>query len=381
MKELQYAPDPQNEDNAEDSDCIKIEARPGKMAPTPEVYCLALGTPERSEYDDSIKDEDEEKSIDSDADPAYSPSRNQSTRRISTSSRYPARSPTLARTHFLKPMEGNKVLKSSQRPNSAAKTKSKALSKKRSGSKNSDGRPFICSFSHYGCESRFSSKNEWKRHVSSQHLQLGFYRCDTGLCCPSASNGNRSYNDFNRKDLFTQHHRRMHTPWSPANKPLSKKVSDDFEEGLEAVRQRCWQERRQAPKKSKCIFCAHSFVGETAWEERMEHIGKHFERADREKKRLGRGEEDLDLRDWAVREGIVVDCGEGGFWLDGSKGISVSHGGGGGAAAAAAAAGVGVARENRKAVMPDMTRGTSNGLQSTGVEGDDDDDDAVGDDE
>jgi hypothetical protein len=282
-------------------------------------------------------------------------------------------------------MQGNnKVIKSSQRPNNSAKTKTKALSKKRSGSKSSDGRPFICSFSHYGCDSRFSSKNEWKRHVSSQHLQLGFYRCDTGLCCPSASNNHRSYNDFNRKDLFTQHHRRMHTPWSPANKPLSKKVHDDFEEGLEAVRQRCWQERRQAPKKSTCIFCALGFVGENAWEERMEHIGKHFERADREKKRLGRGDEDLELRAWALKEGIVIDCGEKGFLLDGLKGGGVGSGGGGGAAAATTAAtvGAGLVRGNRKAMVPAMTRGASSEIQLAAVDGDDDaDDDAAGDDE
>ena len=113
----------------------------------------------------------------------------------------------------------------------------------------------------------------------------------------------------------------------------------------------------------------------------MEHIGKHFERADREKKGLGGGDEDLELRAWAVREGIVVDCGEGGFWLDGLKGASVGSGGGG-AAAAAAAVGAGLARGNRKAVVPDMRRRASNGRQPTGVDGDDDDDDdAVGDDE
>lgn len=51
--------------------------------------------------------------------------------------------------------------------------------------KNGDNtRPFICSFSHYGYESRFCSKNEWKRHESSQRLPLGFYRCDMQPCNP-----------------------------------------------------------------------------------------------------------------------------------------------------------------------------------------------------
>ncbi|KAL8902544.1 MAG: hypothetical protein Q9207_004600, partial [Kuettlingeria erythrocarpa] len=45
-------------------------------------------------------------------------------------------------------------------------------------------RPFTCSFRRYGCKSRFGSKNEWKRHVSSQHLCPGIYRCDIGVCVP-----------------------------------------------------------------------------------------------------------------------------------------------------------------------------------------------------
>jgi hypothetical protein len=127
---------------------------------------------------------------------------------------------------------------------------------------------------------------------------------------------NRSYNDFNRKDLFTQHHRRMHTPWTPANKPPSKKANEEFEEGLEEVRLRCWRETRKAPTSSQCIFCPKRFEGATAWDDRMEHVGKHFER--NEKEREGRdGGEDVELREWALREGIVLDCGNRGFWLDG----------------------------------------------------------------
>lgn len=55
----------------------------------------------------------------------------------------------------------------------------------------------------------------------------------------------------------------------------------------------------------------------------MEHIGKHFERAEREKNKLGKGEEDPELRTWALKQGIVVDCGDRGFWLDGLQGSQV----------------------------------------------------------
>lgn len=324
MKELQYTPDPEHDDTQGDSGCIKVETRPEQMAPTPESCSPATETSSRSDYDDSMKDEEDEKGVDSDIDPEYSPVKSRSARRFSSSSKHPTRSPTISRKSFMQPTtDNNRVLKSSQRSTISTKSKTKNASRRRSNNKNGDSRPFICSFSHYGCESRFSSKNEWKRHVSSQHLQLGFYRCDTDLCHPPnpfPNGGTRTYNDFNRKDLFTQHHRRMHVPWTPANKPPSKQAHDDFEESLEAVRQRCWHEKRKAPKKSQCIFCHVRFEGETAWEERMEHIGKHFEKAEREKKELGEGREDPELKLWALDQGLIVDCGDRGCWLDGLQG-------------------------------------------------------------
>ena len=189
-------------------------------------------------------------------------------------------------------------------------------------------RVFHCAFSHYGCHSTFASKNEWKRHVSSQHLQLGFYRCDIGFCDPektssakSRSSTGKSYNDFNRKDLFTQHHRRMHAPWGNGSREPSAKERDDFEKSLEDVRQRCWIQRRTTPQRSTCGYCRRVFEGENGWEERMEHVGKHLEGK-------GSGEagienlqedEDKDLTDWAVKEGIVKDYGPRGFWLVGME--------------------------------------------------------------
>ncbi len=48
MKELQYTPDLEHDDIQGDSDCIKIEPRPEKMAPTPESCSPATETPEVS---------------------------------------------------------------------------------------------------------------------------------------------------------------------------------------------------------------------------------------------------------------------------------------------------------------------------------------------
>ncbi|KAJ5463812.1 hypothetical protein N7475_008756 [Penicillium sp. IBT 31633x] len=174
---------------------------------------------------------------------------------------------------------------------------------------------FNCSFAPYGCESTFVSKNEWKRHVTSQHLQLGFYRCDVGKCnihtnISSAKSRSQSPspgqpNDFNRKDLFTQHHRRMHVPWlqTPRRVPTDTERAD-FESSLEAIRRRCWHALRDPPAQSHCGFCGETFSGKHSWEMRMEHVGRHFERED--KACLGNEIEDVALREWGLAEGILT---------------------------------------------------------------------------
>ena len=204
--------------------------------------------------------------------------------------------------------------------------------KQRSKSKVTRGRLFVCSFAHYGCSCTFSAKNEWKRHVTSQHLQLGFYRCDLADCNihkrsssdhrhqhhkKSRSSSHHDHhsadlvaNDFNRKDLFTQHLRRMHAPWHKENRTNpSAGERDAFERSLDEVRDRCWQPRRQPPTVSQCGFCGQDFHGEHSWDDRMEHVGRHYER---DNPQPGAEAEDIKLRKWAVDEGIVQFVG--GTW-------------------------------------------------------------------
>lgn len=181
--------------------------------------------------------------------------------------------------------------------------------KPRSSSKNgTGGRMFVCSFKAYGCDSTFPSKNEWKRHVMSQHMKLGFYRCDIGQCnistVPGGSptgNGSRHPNDFNRKDLFTQHLRRMHLPW-PGKTAPSKKAAEEFENGLSVHWDRCWMKNRAAPQQSRCGICQTCF---DSWEDRMEHVGKHYEKQD-----FSEEAEDPDLVQWALRERVLCEEGE-----------------------------------------------------------------------
>ncbi|KAL9578396.1 MAG: hypothetical protein Q9203_007111 [Teloschistes exilis] len=191
-------------------------------------------------------------------------------------------------------------------------------------------RPFICSFSRYGCTSRFGSKNEWKRHVSSQHLCPEIWRCDIGACVPrpnprSRQNGNNNkpqsqgelagHNEFNRKDLFMSHLRRMHKPHNTA----SRAEKTRFDSSLESIGQRCCLQLRGTPPKTICGYCvAHGgssdpmreggkkskdvvFDGAGTWDERMEHVGKHLEKEENP----GYEVEDEELRNWMVMEGLL----------------------------------------------------------------------------
>ncbi|KAL4806320.1 hypothetical protein BDV18DRAFT_160389 [Aspergillus unguis] len=217
-----------------------------------------------------------------------------------------------------------------------------ATATKRLPKKTTDRR-FQCCFARYGCPSTFPSKNEWKRHVSSQHIQPGFYRCDVGRCrlnnfkhrstspsrsqnlSPSSATSLQSastpvlVNDFNRKDLFIQHQRRMHAPWnnpvssssstnSPTpptaknkSQPATQAEKDAFETSLETVWKRCWRQLRAPPTLSRCGFCSMEFRGASAWKERMEHVARHFEKKD-----PGPQNEDVPLREWAVKNGVVA---------------------------------------------------------------------------
>lgn len=181
-------------------------------------------------------------------------------------------------------------------------------------------RPFTCTFRLYGCTATFGSKNEWKRHVSSQHLRLGFWRCDDPACLPMPTHratvmGSRKsvgeseledlvYNDFNRKDLFTQHLRRMHSP----AKTESPAVQEEFNNRIQEASQRCYQSAREPPPYSVCGYCAFekapavTFVGPKSWDQRMEHVGRHLESGDGENKTW---EEDKALRKYMADNKLI----------------------------------------------------------------------------
>ncbi|KAI1380692.1 hypothetical protein F4677DRAFT_404329 [Hypoxylon crocopeplum] len=171
-------------------------------------------------------------------------------------------------------------------------------------------RPFPCAFAFAGCTSTFGSKNEWKRHIASQHLCLQYYRCSS---CPQSTVEGKG-NEFNRKDLFTQHLRRMHAPFQ-IKKAIAKgdsKLQVDWETHVKEMQQSCLVTRRQPPQRSSCPKpdCASVFEGPTSWDEWTEHVGRHMEKG--EANRLG---VDRLLAKWALDEGIIERRDDGEYRL------------------------------------------------------------------
>jgi hypothetical protein len=326
LKDLQYSHDVDL-----DEDRPSAASHPPPFLHQPEELAFADEGLGRSIADeDSSEDEDEEPQ-DYEVDSDYNPSHKRKHSSSSFSSRVVGGRTSPRRTRSLQsqshsttvtaPMHspGHRITKpSSHRRVSSSTSKPHPTTGKPNKRTSSSTKQFPCTFSPYGCPSVFASKNEWKRHVSSQHLQLGFWRCDTGFCIAdeTGTKGGRGHNDFNRKDLFTQHWRRMHLSEGFKGGKYedgSKGVKEGFESMMEGVRDRCWVQRREGPTKGKCGVCGKGFDGVGSWEEGMECLGKHFER--------GEGkegvEEDERLTEWAIREGVVRDLGERGRWLVG----------------------------------------------------------------
>jgi hypothetical protein len=184
-------------------------------------------------------------------------------------------------------------------------------------------RAFICVFAFAGCTSTFASKNEWKRHVSSQHLNLNAWVCELGACGKvqaspqKGSNGVVKGAEFNRKDLFTQHLRRMHAPFLVKRQ---NKKNAEWEDKLKELQISCFRVKRQPPTRLACPVgdCGVVFEGGNCWDDRMEHVGKHLEKAalsTGQNKLVVEQQDDKFLVDWALREGIIERKLSGGYRL------------------------------------------------------------------
>ena len=215
-------------------------------------------------------------------------------------------------------------------------------------------RPFVCVFNFAGCDSTFASKNEWKRHVSSQHLLLHYWLCDQESCAhtkngppspsvaPQTTSNKRSRGRaqeesinvapqlpngaiFNRKDLYTQHLRRMHTPLhikkavKAGKKSSGSGAHPDWDEHIRVLQQSAVQERCQLPTHMTCPApgCKQAFNGADAWDQRMEHVARHLEKAanGQEQSVVFGGPTDATLMQWCTNPSVgVVKRAANGKW-------------------------------------------------------------------
>lgn len=212
----------------------------------------------------------EDPASDSDYSPASSGGRNRRRRRSSASN---GNSQGTTNTR-----RGSRVSKASSSSKVSKRGRRSSVTIKKRVDADDERRQFPCPLAPYGCDSTFVSKNEWKRHVSTQHVKIGHWRCD--LCPPSVDAKDDQtiyFNDFNRKDLFTQHLRRMHAA-SKLDSAHSRKEYPVNEDNLAEHQTRCRVQLRKPPQHSICLFCDKTFHGPASWEERMEHIGRHLEK-------------------------------------------------------------------------------------------------------
>lgn len=294
LKDIEYAHQ-EPEPITEDSDSINIKQEP--IVISPPVSIKMESTPNTyTEYADSgirnsVRDAESVQPVDfkdvSEVDSDYSPTYRPGKRRRSApyTARASRRRNSARKDSVASSPSSNKP---SRRPRGATRVAVESQYQ-------DDPRPFPCPLAAYNCTSTFASKNEWKRHVSTQHIKLGYWRCD--ICTPTTDPNDVSvlyHNDFNRKDLFTQHLRRMHTAnGSGARHMEEHPVNDD---NIQEHQTRCYLRLRCAPKQSICPFpdCDREFAGPASWEQRMDHVGRHLEK-DRKN-----GTDRLDVASWKI---------------------------------------------------------------------------------
>ncbi|KAH7149321.1 hypothetical protein B0J13DRAFT_302844 [Dactylonectria estremocensis] len=148
-------------------------------------------------------------------------------------------------------------------------------------------KPYGCTVIH--CTKSFGSKNDWKRHESSQHWQLESWKCEemkanqTEPCdkvCP-------------RRESFKNHLHKEHMMTNPK----------EIEEKLERCRI-----GRHCDDRFWCGFCSDviEITGEgvNAWTKRCDHIDDHFSGRD--------GKQKMNISEWVHLDDKDQSCSVGG---------------------------------------------------------------------
>lgn len=177
------------------------------------------------------------------------------------------------------PRFGSQVAPASQKKSMACKSCSKKFSSlEERDQHDSECSALPCLFAFAGCSSRCKGKNEWKRHINTQHLLSTSFQCFE--CAEKV---------FNRKDLFTQHYLRMHATKDEQEAAKARRPLPAFEQRLrykqkDAERRDHWE----LPTASRCLVrdCESTFLGSDSWDKCLEHVSKHLGMTDKHQEAL-----------------------------------------------------------------------------------------------
>ena len=137
-------------------------------------------------------------------------------------------------------------------------------------------KPLLCLFDFAGCDARFRGKNEWKRHIQTQHIGSVSYVCP--LCHTK---------EFCRKDLFSQHYQRMHLLTESTPSATLKDFSLDMVAKLKAAQVEAYKTNLQiiiSCTKCPVPSCEYRFPETDSWAMCLEHVARHLENPHSSKK-------------------------------------------------------------------------------------------------
>ncbi|OBT95745.1 hypothetical protein VE01_06431 [Pseudogymnoascus verrucosus] len=148
---------------------------------------------------------------------------------------------------------------------------------------------FPCTFAFAGCSSVFTLKDYWKRHVANNHMGFVYWKCPLKPCPRPL---------FDTDDLLEGHLKWVHEVPGDHVAALAKR-------GEQPGRSLIQEIRCPAPG---CIE-EWNWMGSVAWDERMEHVAKHWDAVAKGEEEGGWTEEGGGLLEWAIKEGAVRELG------------------------------------------------------------------------
>lgn len=165
-----------------------------------------------------------------------------------------------------------------------------------------------CVFAFAGCTSAFQIKNEWKRHVISQHVVPRYWLCREPECVrASPLTGGVA---FTSKYLYTQHVRSLHMHEKYAAVQPGEE-DPEWDRTLMRMQASAEMTRCEMPTSMVCPeeSCITFFSGRSAWDDRMEHVADHIQRGSwpgEDPVVFSAGGIDPSLTKWAARPDVNI---------------------------------------------------------------------------